>query len=167
MFKKSNHNNRDLLLTGYTRGITAVELLVAVAILVLVIIVVIPQFSKIKSNQILKDTTDDVISALHQAQSQTLASVNSSQYGVHLQSDRVIIFTGTTYSSGASSNQTILISSPASITNVTLNGSSGTSGDVVFSRLSGTPDKTGTVTVYTSSLSKTVTISAAGTISLN
>jgi formate-dependent phosphoribosylglycinamide formyltransferase (GAR transformylase) len=40
---------------------------------------------------------------------------------------------------------------------------SSTSGDVYFNRLSGSPSTTGTVTIYSPSFSKVITISATGT----
>jgi len=148
-------------------GITVVELLISISILALILAVVLPQFSRMRSNQVLKNATIDIMSALHKAQSQTLASLNSSEYGVRFESDQVVIFSGTTFSAIAPDNEYINITGPATISNVTLNGSSGTAGDLYFTRLSGTPSKTGTISVYTPNLSKIITISDSGAISLN
>jgi Tfp pilus assembly protein FimT len=151
----------------YKKGMTGLEIMLVVAVLSIIFAIVIPQFSKTRENQVLKSTIGDIMSSLNKARSQTLASVNSSSYGVHFQSDKVIIFKGTVFSSGDSNNETINIVTPAAITNVTLAGTSGTSGDVYFNRLSGAPSKTGTVTVSTSSFSKIITISATGSASSN
>jgi len=151
----------------YKKGITALELLIVLAILGIIILIVLPQFGSMRANQVMKDATSDIISALDKARSQTLASINSSEYGVHFQSDRVIIFKGQVFSSGAADNETILITTPVNISNVTLGGVSSTSGDIYFNRLYGVPSATGTITVSTSSLSNTITISATGTASLN
>lgn len=149
------------------QGITIVEMLVVIAIIGILVAVAFPQFSKIKENQVLKNTVGDVTSALHSAQSQSLASINSSEYGVHFQSDRIIIFTGKVFSAGAGDNKTVNIISPASISNVTLLGVSSATGDIYFERLSGAPSKTGTITVSTTSFSKIITISATGAVSIN
>ena len=151
----------------YRRGITALEVLLVMAVLGILVSIMLPQFSKIKENQVLKNTIGETTSALHDAQSKTLASVDSSSYGVHFQSDKIIIFKGTVFSVDDPNNKTINIISPANISNVTLNGVSGASGDVYFNRLSGTPNKTGTITVSISSLSKIITISATGAVSVN
>ncbi|MEK7088993.1 MAG: type II secretion system protein [Patescibacteria group bacterium] len=151
----------------YQRGITAVEILVVVTIIGILVTVALPQFSKMKENQVFKNAVEDIISALHNAQSQSLASTNFSEYGIHFQSDQIIIFKGKTFSLGAQGNNIININSPASISNVTLAGVSSTSGDVYFKRLSGVPDKTGTITVSTLSYSKVIMISAPGAISVN
>ncbi len=151
----------------YKKGITVIELLVVVAILGIVVLVVLPQFSRIKENQVLKSAVGDVISILDKARSQTLASLNSSEYGVRFESGRVIIFKGQTFTSGAAGNETISIISPASISNVTLGGASGVSGEMYFNRLSGSPSKNGTVTISVSSISKIITISATGVASMD
>lgn len=151
----------------YKKGITFIEILIVVSILSILSAVILPQFSKIKENQILKNTVGDVISVLHNAQSQSMSSVNSREYGTHFQSDKIIVFKGKIFSSGATDNKTINIILPAMISNVTLGGVSSTFGDIYFDRLYGTPNKVGTVTISTSSFSKIITISATGAVSVN
>ncbi len=151
----------------YNKGITPIEVLVTFAVLGILVMVVLPQFSSLKERQVLKAAYSDALSAINKSRGDTLASVNSSEYGVHFQSDKVIIFTGTAYSAGAGSNTEIDIVAPASITNVTLGGVSGTSGNLYFSRIYGVPSKTGTIIISTSSYSKTITISSTGAASVN
>ena len=143
------------------------ELLIVFAILGVLLLLILPQFSKLRENQVLKAAVNDTLSTLNKARSKTLASVNSSVYGVHFQSDKVIIFTGTVFSAVAANNEDINIVSPASITDVTLNGLSGSDGEMYFNRLSGAPSKIGTITVSTSSFSKIITIAATGVASTN
>lgn len=149
------------------KGITLIETLMAISIISILLVLVLPSFSSIKKNNILKSSAEDVLSALDQAHSQTLSSVNSSVYGVHFQADQVIIFKGTSYSSNDSNNKIIYITTPATISNVTLNNSSSTTGDVYFTHLTGVPNKTGTITVSTSNGSKIITISVTGSFSVN
>jgi Tfp pilus assembly protein FimT len=151
----------------YKRGITIVELIIVLAVLGMIFMIIIPQFSAMRENQVLKGAVSDVLSSLDQAKSKTLASLDSSSYGVHLESDRVIIFKGTVFSANDINNETMSITAPASISNVTLAGVSGDSGDVFFNRLSGSPSATGTITVSIPSISKIITISATGGVSVN
>jgi type IV fimbrial biogenesis protein FimT len=151
----------------FKKGFTLVEMLVVLAIIAILLLIAIPQFNKFRQAEVLNAASRDVLSSLEKARSNTLSSVNSSEYGVHFQSDQVIIFKGLTYSVGAVTNESISISEPASITNVTLGGVSGSTGNVYFNRLYGAPSTTGTVTISTSSLSKTITISATGAASMN
>ena|SRR3990167_8540710 len=149
------------------RGITVAELLVVVAVIGLVVLVVLPKFSNIKENAVLKTAVNDVLSSINKAKNQTLSSLNSSEYGVHFQSDKVIIFKGKIFSAGTSTNEIIDIASPATITNVTFGGVSGTSGDMYFNRIYNAPSTTGTVTIATSSYSKIITIYATGVAGSN
>ncbi len=151
----------------YKKGITIIELLITLSLLGLLFLIVLPSFSKLRENQVLGAATSDIASAINKARSETLASVNSSEYGVHFQSNSVIIFKGKVYSAGTSTNETISITSPANISNITLGGVSSTSADMYFNRLYGVPSAAGTITVSSTSTSKTITISATGSVSLN
>lgn len=143
------------------------ELLIVLSVIAIVILAVLPRFSQIRDNAILKSTVDDVLSSINKAKNQTLSSLNSSEYGVHFQSDKVIIFKGKVFSAGASSNEVIGITAPANISDVTFGGVSGASGDVYFNRLYNVPSTTGTITISANSLSKIVTIYATGVVSSN
>src|SRR3989338_1858249 len=109
----------------FKKGITAVELLVVIVVLGIIFSVALSQFSKFRENQVLKTAVNDVLSSLNKARSQTLSSLNSSEYGVHFQSDRVIIFKGAVFSAEDPDNETISILAPAAIFDVTLNGVGG------------------------------------------
>ncbi|MDE2399437.1 MAG: prepilin-type N-terminal cleavage/methylation domain-containing protein [Patescibacteria group bacterium] len=151
----------------YKQGLSIIEIIVAVAILGIIFLVVIPQFSKIRDNQVIKSAVQDTLSAIDKARTETLSSLNSSEYGVHFQSDQVIIFKGKVFSAGDANNEIFGITAPASITNVTFGGTSGVSGDIYFNRLSGAPSTTGTITISNNSFSKIITISATGVASVN
>ncbi|KKP85874.1 hypothetical protein A3B84_01125 [Candidatus Nomurabacteria bacterium RIFCSPHIGHO2_02_FULL_35_13] len=150
----------------YEKGISVIEMLVTVAIIGILVTIALPQFSKMKENQVFKNAIEEIMSALHNAQSQSLASTNSSEYGVYFQPDLIVIFKGKTFSPESTDN-TINIIPPANISNVFLDGNSSTTGDIYFQRLSGAPSKTGTVTVSTPSYSKIITISVTGAVSVN
>jgi len=151
-------------MTHFKKGFTIIEILVVLAIIGFLVAVVLPSLSTMRSNQVLKSAATDIFSALNKARSNTLSSVDSSEYGVHFESAKIVIFKGTTFSSADPSNEEILISSPASVSGISLSGGGA---ELYFNRLSGAPNKTGTITVTNGSLSKVVTISATGAVSLN
>ena len=99
----------------YEKGITIVELLVVIAVLGIIFSITLPQFSKIRENQVLKNGVTEILSSISKARSQTLSSLQSSEYGVHFQPDKVIIFKGVVFDVGATNNETIDIISPATI----------------------------------------------------
>lgn len=151
----------------YKRGVSLIEFLIAFAVIAVIAAISFPVFSSIKKNQVLNNAVENVASALDQARSQTLASLDSSEYGVRFEADEIIIFKGTTYSFGSPDNQTVEITEPATISDVTLGGVSGSSGELYFNRLTGMPDKAGTVTLSVAGITRTVTISATGATSKN
>jgi len=51
----------------YQKGITVVELLVVIAVLGIIFSVVLPQFSKIRENQVLKNGVEDLLSSINNA----------------------------------------------------------------------------------------------------
>ena len=151
----------------FKKGITVIEILIVLSVVAILVAVALPQFSKIKENQVLKNGVQNILSSLDKAHSQTLASLNSSEYGVRFEADKIIIFKGTSFPANDPNNESISIISPASISNVTLNLVSGIPGEMYFNRLSGVPSKTGTITVSVPSVLKIITISATGAVSVN
>src|SRR3989338_5558502 len=106
----------------YHKGFSFIEIMIVVAVIGILVAIVLPQFSKTRENQVLKNAVRDVLSSIDKARSQTLSSLDSSEYGVHFQSNSIIIFKGTTFSSGAGDNETINIVTPATISNIALTG---------------------------------------------
>jgi Tfp pilus assembly protein FimT len=148
----------------FKKGITVAELLVVVAVIGFFALIILPKFSQIRENSVLKSAIDDVLSSIDKAKNETLSSLNSSEYGVHFQSYQVIIFKGKVFSAGASDNESISITTPASISSISLTG--GVS-DMYFNRLYNAPSVTGTITISTPSFSKIITIYPTGVVSSN
>lgn len=140
------------------------EVLIVISVLAIIFSIIIPQFSKTRELQVLKSAVSDILSAINKSQANTLASVNSSSYGVHFGSDEVIIFKGTVFSAGSADNEVINIISPAAISTIALAGGGS---NVFFNRLSGTPSVTGSIVVSSTNFTKTITISATGSASVN
>ncbi len=149
------------------RGVTLIEMIIVLAIMGVIFGIAFHYFSGFKNSQAVRNAGQDILSSLSKARSYAFASVSSSGYGVHFEASKVVIFKGTSYSSGALTNEMISVISPATISNVTLNSISGTSGELYFNRLTGVPSKTGTVRITAGGVTKTVTISSAGAGSIN
>jgi Tfp pilus assembly protein FimT len=151
----------------YQKGITAFELIIVFAILGIILTITIPQFAKTREQQVVKAAVQDVLSSIDRARSDSLSSLDSSEYGVHFESDQIIIFKGMVFSAGAGDNIIVSITSPATISSVTFGGVSASSGDVYFNRLSGAPSTTGTITISSPNYSKIITILPTGVASVN
>lgn len=131
MFKKDN------------KGITLLETLFALGIVFMLFAFGIKPFEAVRDRQILNNATEDVETLLQEARSNTLASVNASNYGVHFETDSATYFVGSYYSESDPDNKQIIFTD-VSITSVSLvgNGSS-----VVFNRITGDTNTNGTITL--------------------
>lgn len=148
---------------NHKSGFTLIELIMVIAIMALLFGIFLGTFVKFRKNQALAMDTDTVISLLRQARNQTLSSKNSASYGVHFTAPKVTIYTGPTYSSGATDNQDFTLSSTDTILTITLSGGGS---DVLFNRLTGETSQNGTVVISSPGISetKTVTIYKTGLV---
>ncbi len=140
-----------------------------VVLAVLLVLAGISLGSLINTNdkQALDKSTLAVTALLEQARGSTLASKNDSEYGVHFDADKAVMFKGTTYSSSNSSNISAPINYRVQISGVSLSGGGN---EVIFQRLTGGTIYTGTITlslVASSTQTKTITIYGTGVIDRN
>lgn len=150
----------------FQRGSFVVQTIVVLAIIGVLVGVFTLSFGPSRRDQLMKTTTDDVVALLNEARSRTLSSENSMQYGVHIQSDKAVMFSGTTYTAGLSTNRTVTFGSGATAGSISL-ADGGT--DVIFNRLNGTTSQYGTIVISVSGMSqtKTITIVKTGIVSSN
>jgi prepilin-type N-terminal cleavage/methylation domain-containing protein len=147
-----------------TKAFTLIEILFVLAILGLLFAIALPQFSKMRDGQILNSTISDITSALNKASSQSLASLDSSVYGVHFSSNKFTIFKGVVFDINSLDNEIYDINSRASISSIVLTGGAH---NLYFNRLTNTPSNTGSIVITVGSFSKTITIDQTGKISTN
>lgn len=145
---------------------TALEIMIAVVIVMIVGTLIMVPFSRFKSDQLLVSSSEQVISALREARANTLAAKNDTVHGVHFESGRFVTF-DTAWSEGAEGNVVTPFQSPVTLSGINLVGGAS---DVVFARLSGKTNQTGTLVLQLNgdaSRQKIIIINAAGTISIN
>lgn len=126
------------------RAFTLLEVLVAVAILLTVSSLILRTMNSYRLRQGLDSAGETVATALSLARESTLSSRDDSVYGVHFESDRVIVYKGATYTPGASSNSTHLLPSTTFISTTTFSGGGS---NILFNRLLGTTGNYGTTTI--------------------
>jgi prepilin-type N-terminal cleavage/methylation domain-containing protein len=143
------------------RGVTIIEIIVAVGIFALVSSISIVSFANFNRGEAVKSNASALATALRDARSKTLASVGGSQFGVKVDADRFTSFQGSTFSSSTPGNVTFMFNSyvVASVTPLTF----------VFSKLTGNVNAPGTILLYARSspgVEKTITVQATGLISV-
>jgi len=146
------------------RGVTLIEILVAIGVAVILIGISTTIFYRLNNKFALDKGVDAVTSTLQEARSLTLAGKNGLQYGVHFGSSELVLFEGASYSSSDPNNVVTNLNFRAAIRNISLSGGGS---DVVFKRLTGATDNVGSVEVYIlneASASSTVNILNTGVV---
>ena len=146
------------------KGFTLIETLLVIALISIITAFSFFAFFNIDEEEALQTSETHVKSIISEARSLTLASKNRMQYGVHFTDDAVIRFEGGTYSSSDGNNVVYPLHKKAQIQSVSLSGG----GDsIVFNRLTGSTDQSGTITLSTRSdetNTRVITISETGII---
>lgn len=125
------------------RGFTIIEMLIVIAVIVILVSMSVGAFSQFYKGNILEEQTQKVVTTLVDARSKTLLSKEDTNYGVHFESDRVILFKGDTYSAIDPDNEEVLLSSRVSLTTIIAGGGS----DIIYKRLTGGVIANGTTTI--------------------
>lgn len=148
-------------------GYSLVEILVIVGISVLLGSISFYALTNQDNRELLDKTTLSAVALLEQARGSTLASKNALQYGVHFDTNQMVLFSGTTYSSGNSGNSVVAFDRRITASTIALAGGGH---DVIFDRLTGTTAKSGTIRLSltaSSSIYKVITIYATGLVERN
>lgn len=151
------------------KGISIIEIIIVISIIAIISAITIPNLSQFRNQQAIKNTAEDIISLLNEARNSTISSKNSNTYGIHFQSDRAILFTGSFFNEDPSNKQ---IDFDSAITipetgGINLNGGGD---DIVFVRITGDTLNYGTIVIQLSSditQQKVINISKIGVIGSN
>lgn len=144
------------------KGFTLVELVIVIFIITLLATISTVSYLYFERKTNLDKTANDILSVIKTAQNRTLASEGASQYGIHFETNQYILFKGSSYSVGSPDNTTYSLPQQVEIYNISLSGGGS---DVIFQRISGATDQSGTIGLrLVSDVSKTrsITISSTG-----
>ncbi len=148
-----------------TRAFTLIEVTIIIAIMVIVASIIIGVFATLNSTQTLQGSAEEIRSVIERAQSLTLSSKGDTSYGVHFDTNQVVLYQGSTYSSSDSNNVVTPLNSKVTISSIILTGGGS---EVLFDRLTGATSNTGTTTVsQVSDSTKKVQIVIAATGSVS
>ncbi len=155
MLKFNLKNNR--------KGFTLIELLIVLGIVAIIFSLVIGFLNNFKDKESIDKNINLVAEVLRQAKHDTINSKDSSQYGVHFDSDKIVVFVGPTYSSLNPTNQTYPLDPNIVVYSTSISGGGS---DIIFNKLSGSTDNNGDVTLKSliASTTKTITIYKTGLI---
>lgn len=139
------------------QGFTLIEMLLSVAVIVVLAGLSLPVYFTAQSRNDTASAAETIASALRRAEMYARGNDGDTQWGVNFQASGVTLFSGSSYASRVTANDEPL-SLPG---NMTLSYS----GDVLFSKFSGVPAVTPTITLTSSTGdTATVTINAKGMV---
>jgi prepilin-type N-terminal cleavage/methylation domain-containing protein len=146
-------------------GFTALELLIVISILGLLLATIIPSFLSFRQKSILNTETQELLTTINRARLLSVSSKNDQQFGVHLESGKVVLFQGATYTSGASTNETHIFDTAVTLSSISISGGGS---EVVFQKVTGATTQNATTTLLvagtTASTTVLIRLSGIGTI---
>lgn len=148
------------------RGFTMVELLLSVFILTAIVSFSTYIYLSYYVNKTLDTAGEVVHTTFSRAYLDTIGSKSDAQYGVHIASDRVVLFTGAVYNPAAPENVDYSLGQGVEIANISLSGGGS---EVVYQRVTGSTAQSGTFQIRSirdSSNVRNVTIHPVGLVSV-
>lgn len=139
------------------RGFTLIEMLLSVGIIALLAGMSLPLYQSFDTRNELDITAQSLASALRRSQVYARGANDDSQWGVRIQSGAITLFKGASFAGRDATYDEVTVVSPSTAV-------SGMS-EVLFVKLSGAPNTTGSVTLTNvNNETRTVTINAKGMV---
>lgn len=148
------------------KGLSLIELLVVVSVIIILIGLAFISYRLFEKGTELEVTAQNILVTLKLAQTKTLASEGASQYGVHFENNKYILFKGDTYQEGAVENKIYQLPKRLEIYNIDLADGGN---DVIFKRISGHTQQNGTIKLRIISIpdrTRTIIIQSYGLMEL-
>lgn len=140
-------------------GFTLLEVLLSVAIMSIIAGMSLPVLAAFNDRNNLDLAAQGIAGQLRRAGTYSRGVSGDSQWGVHMQSGVVTLFKGSSFASRDTAyDEPTVISGPVAVAGLS---------DVVFSKLSGLPSQSGSVTLTNTNTNdvRTITINAQGMVS--
>lgn len=138
-------------------GFTLIELLLTIVIITVIGSFSVVFFSRFLTQNAVANTQDQLIGQLRKAQLYAMSGKQNGSWGVSIAPGKMTLFQGNTYATrNAAFDETFSVNS-----NITISGFS----EIVFTRMTGLPNTSGTYTVSGSGSSKQVTVNSQGVAS--
>lgn len=137
------------------RGFTLVEVLVVLVIMGIVAGLSATAFKSMYQKATRDSGASELYGALTSARAQTLSAQNDLVYGVHVSSTAIVRFEGGVFSEASASNQSYAFEGEIAATSSIITSSGG---NIIFTKLTGTPSATGEIHIYDRSGAGTTTL---------
>jgi len=143
-----------------SNGFTFIEVMIVIGVVALMAGLSIPIYQSFLVSSVLEDTTREVVQTLRSAQSKAMASEQLSDFGVHLEANKFVLFRGNIYNPADPENEEVIL--PTILTMIPSFGS-----EVVYTSISGETLDIGSISINTSQgNTRTITINSLGVVNV-
>lgn len=143
------------------RGFVFVELIIVIGIFTILVVMATMSAFSFRANVELTGTANEAIEMIRIAKTKTTSSEDASAYGIHLASDRIILFKGSDFSlRNPAFDEAHIFPQRVDLASWNIGGD-----DIIFERVSGATQNSGIITfrlVSSPSKTKSISISASG-----
>ncbi len=143
------------------------EMMMVVAIIAVLAATAAGTFYSLRRQSALDSAVENIVALLNQARAKTLASEASSEFGLHFETAKAVMFKGVVYSAANPDNEEFNLPSPVEISAVLLEGGGD---DVFFEKFSGNVSQFGSIAIRLksdASRTKNIIISSTGIVYVN
>ena len=158
MLQIISKKNKNYVGSVSSRGFTLIEILLIMAITVGIFVFSSPYTVKFYNSNLVEESRSGIIDALLQARHNAVLQKNDSDFGVKINNDahNYVLFQGSTYDSREDTLDDIYYLLDA----ITVSEPT----EIVFSKLTGVPSATGTITITYGNFVKEISIDDSGLV---
>lgn len=136
-------------------GFTIIEFLIAFAIMGALLAAILPSFISFRRSSALNTETEELLTVINRARVLSVSSKNDQQFGIHFETNRVVLFQGPTYSAVDPANEIHTLNSLLALSGTTINGGGS---EVLFQKVTGATSQNATTTLVVSGTTASTTI---------
>ncbi len=148
------------------RGFTTIEIIIVTSILTILVLAAVPFFQSFSVSHQLETNTQDILNALRRAQSAAMGSKENSRFGVYFQTGTPASYTffrGDSYATRDIEYDEVYTLPPTISLSLNIGGGS----EIVFGKLKGVPNVTGTITLTSvNNETRTLNVNQVGMVNI-
>jgi Tfp pilus assembly protein FimT len=140
--------------SSYSRGFSLVEVIIIITIMIVILAIAMSSFSNMRSRKQVEVVIDSINFKLEEAKTNAVSGKNGKSSGIYFSTTTYIYFNRDSYLPTDTSNSSTTMPNGLEISSSISDGSK----VILFSRLTGFPQATGTITVRSVNTHNTATV---------
>lgn len=153
--RKSAVNGQWSNVKGSRKGFTALEILIVIAILGILLSVILPSFTNFRRSSLLNTDTQNLVTLINRARILSVASKDDSQWGIHLETSKAVLFKGITYATSTATNEVHIFNTGLALSSIAINGGGS---DILFEKVTGATVQNATTTLLVTGTTASTTL---------